>query len=293
MNLSQRVAGLSNPLKAVVCFTALAAIGLFWSYAEAAAQGPVNIIQNGGFEERVADGSGLPVGWGPASNYGGEFGWYDEAWPEAVRTGQFAQLMEIDDVYTDTEAVMAIYQTLNLAANAEYDLTIHAIMRSDYRFEERNQGVYEMQWGVDPLGEGRLANVETWLTLPLTEQYRLGSNGTFPDDVPLFYEVATGTIRTGPTNARVSLFIKGVKNEQDAPEVNFNIDDVSLVGPIYNRGTTSVLPTSGESLLPVTGEVTGSALSPGAVILGSLVLLATGAVATSGLLGPRRDDQAS
>ena len=82
MNLLQPVAGLSNLLKAAICFAALAAIGLFWSYAEAGAQGPVNIIQNGGFEERVADGSGLPVGWGPASNYGGEFGWYDEEWPE-------------------------------------------------------------------------------------------------------------------------------------------------------------------------------------------------------------------
>jgi hypothetical protein len=291
MNGLQRLNTLSHPLKTIMCVAALTMIVLIWHFAEASAQGPTNIIQNGNFEQRVGDGSGLPVGWGPASNHGGEVSWYDEAWPEAVRTGQFAQLMEIDEVYTDTGAAMAIYQTVSVAPNAEYDLTVHAIMRSDYRFEERNQGAYEMQWGVDPLGEGRLANVEQWLTLPLTEQYRLGSNGTFPDNVPLYYEVATGTLRTGPANARISLFIKGVKNEQDAPEVNFNIDDVSLIGPIYSRASAAVLPTSGESFLPVTGEMTGSSVAVGALILGSLVLLATGAVASASLLGPPNDDE--
>lgn len=126
--------------------------------------------------------------------------------------------------------MIAISQTVEVIPNATYDLTIHALMRSDAPREERNQGAYEMHWGVDYRGEGSYANVEQWLPMPLTEQLRLGSNGPDLDNTPLFYQRITGTVPTTHTN-KITLFIRGVQKYPTETEVNFNIDDVSLFGP--------------------------------------------------------------
>lgn len=280
---------LSNIFKAITCAGLLAVIAGLWGYVDVSAQdGLVDVIRNGSFEQRRDPSNGVAEEWERYSNGQAEFGWYDEQWPEAVRMGEYSQLLEIDDVYTDaTDRVIAIYQTVDVATNADYELTLHAIMRTDARMEDRNKFEYEMQWGVDPFGEGNIENVQQWVVMPLTEQLRIGSNGDFPDNEPLMFEVVTGTIRTGADNSRITLFIRGIKKFATNAEVDFNVDDVSLVGPAPGSTISNIpqaAPPDEDSPLPITGLTTEARTSIPTLLFGGLVLLMLGGVATGKML---------
>ena len=109
------------------------------------AQGPgeVDVIRNGGFEgEFVREGVGEE--WAPYTNGQAFVGWYDEQWPEAVFAGEHAQLMEINEVDGNVnDSIIAIFQTVDVVPNSVYNLTIHAIMRTDAIETERNEFEYE------------------------------------------------------------------------------------------------------------------------------------------------------
>ena len=254
----------------------------------------VDVISNGDFEKLWQPLNGVAPDWEPYSNGQAHFGWYDESWVEAVRKGQgHAQLMEIFQVEGDIlDRVIAIYQTVEVAPNSDYELTIYAIMRTDAAAVFRNQSEFEMHWGIDPYGEGNYNNVEEWVLMPLTEQNRTGS--TPPEEVPLVYEQVTGTVSTGDTN-RVTLFIRGLKKFPNNTEVNFDVDDVSLVGPPPGAVPPTepdgpivvVTPTTGEDL-PQTGAVLSQSASIGVIAFGGLVLVIIGAFATASLLDDRK-----
>ncbi len=242
--------------------------------------GGTDVIQNGSFEQRDTTNSnnGVALHWQPYSNGQAHFGWYDETWAEALRTGQHAQLMEIFEVEANVlDRIIAIYQTVNVAPNTTYNLTLHAIMRSQAHPDARNKSEVEMHWGVDFSGQGSYQNVQTWHLMPLTEQFRQGSNGDFPDDKPLFYETITGTVQTGSSN-RISLFIRGLKKFPTGTEVNFDVDDVSLVG------VAAAPPPAQTELVPTTGAIAPRHISAGAAIIGGLILIALGAGAARSLL---------
>ncbi len=259
----------------------------------------VNAIRNGDFEENPK--SDVAKYWEPYSNGGAHFGWYLEQWPEAVHSGQSAQLMEIFRVETfKPNRVMAIYQTVNVVPNSAYSLTVHALMRSDAPEADRNQGEYSMAWGVDYTGEGKYYKVEEWVEMPLEEQRRLGSGGPPNDNDGLFYERITGTVLTRDSG-QLSLFIRGVKIEPTGTEVNFNVDDVSLIGPYPPPppppqpaapvGEPAVVPVTGvfiptdkEADLPDAGAVLPKGISIGVLILGGLVLVVAGIRAVGTLL---------
>ncbi|HXV43991.1 MAG TPA: hypothetical protein VEC96_13070 [Anaerolineae bacterium] len=254
-----------------------------------------NIIRNCGFEERNPADTGIALHWERFSNGQAWFGWYDETWEEAVRTGEHAQLMEIFQVEANVlDRVIAIYQTVNVAPNTNYSLTINAIMRSQVQPGDRNKDEFEMHWGVDFSGQGNYENVETWNRMILEEQFRLGSTGEFPDDVPLFYQTITGTIQTGASNS-ITLFIRGLKKFSTGAEVNFDVDDVSLVG--IAAAPPPLVPTTGEanpaiaiqpsSNLPASGAILPKNVSAGALIISGLVLIALGAGAVAGLFTRR------
>lgn len=255
----------------------------------------VNVIVNGGFEERDPTDAGIARNWGRFSNGQAWAFWYDETWLEAVRTGEHAQLMEIFQVEPNIlDRVIAISQTVNVAPNSNYALTINAIMRSQAPSIDRNKFEFEMHWGVDFSGEGNYENVEVWNLMPLTEQFRLGSTGEFPEDVPLFYETVTGTIQTGASN-RIALFIRGLKKFPTGTEVNFDVDDVSLVGPPAGAAQRQLVPTTGQasnpavsteqtsSNLPTSGAILPKNISAGVLATGGLVLIALGVSAAVGL----------
>lgn len=260
----------------------------------------VDVIKNGDFEKPFeADSSGVAPDWEPFSNGQAQFGWYEELWPEAVRRGERAQLMEIFLVEANVlDRVIAIHQTVNVRPNSTYDLTINAIMRSQVQPGDRNKNEFEMNWGVDFSGTGDYDNVQEWVLMPLEEQFRLGSTGEFPDDKPLFYETITGTITTGDSS-KITLFIRGLKKFPTGAEVNFDVDDVSLIGP--PPGPVVVItpeapadegsPTPGqdENSLPDTGAILPGNVSEGALMLGGLVLVALGASAAANLLQHRKN----
>lgn len=266
------------------------------SAANGAAPEPVDVIKNGNFENPFEpDGGGVAPDWEPFSNGQAQFGWYEESWPEAVYKGEQAQLMEIFLVEANVlDRVIAIHQTVNVASNATYSLTIHALMRSQVQAADRNNHEFEMHWGVDFSGEGNYDNVKEWTLMPLEEQFRLGSTGKFPEDVPLFYELITGTISTGEST-RISLFIRGLKKFSTGAEVNFDVDDVSLVGPppgtivVITPEAPAASPPQEEAKLPTSGAILPKNISIGALLLGGLVLVVLGTGAAANLLQHRKE----
>jgi hypothetical protein len=256
----------------------------------------VNVIKNGGFEERQTSNVDLPIAWETHSNGQAFFGFYDERWSEAVLNGEHAQLMEISIVEANIlDRVIAVHQTVAVNPNSQYDLTIYAIMRSQAPPEDRNKSEFEMHWGVDYFGEGSYNNVKEWHLMPLKEQFRLGSTGEFPDDVPLTYEVITGTVFTTNTN-KITLFIRGLKKFPTGTEVNFDLDDVSLVGPppgaaqptaTATSETPATTPTPEQSNLPTSGGTLPKNVSAGALVLGGMMLIVLGTSAAAALLYKR------
>lgn len=282
-----------------------------------------NVIKNGDFEHNPT--SSVATYWEPFHNGGAVVGWYAERWPEAIHSGKHAQLMEIHQVDTYLpDRFIAIHQTVDVVPNANYNLTIHALMRSEAPPELRNQGEYAMQWGIDYQGRGKHYNVQTWYTMPLTEQLRIGSNGPPADAQHLFYQRVTHTIFTTDTK-KLTLFIRGVKIVPTGTELDLNVDDVSLVGPYFpppvvpaeqitptatittptvtptatlvpeataTPQPATATPTSEGGSLPDAGAILPKNISTGALILGGLVLVALGAKAAHGLLkDPKNDKQ--
>ena len=106
----------------------------------------VNVIRNGDFEHNPR--ASIATYWEPYDNGQAHYGWYAEQWPEAVHSGRSAQLMEIFEVFGfSPNRVMAIYQTVDVVPNSNYQLTIHALMRSNAPAPLRNKGDYAMDWG--------------------------------------------------------------------------------------------------------------------------------------------------
>ncbi len=259
-----------------------------------------NVIINCSFEERNPADPSIALNWERYSNGQAWSQWYDETWDEAVRTGEHAQLMEIFQVEANVlDRVIAIYQTVNVAPNTSYTLTINAIMRSQVQPADRNRNEFEMHWGIDFSGQGNYDNVETWNLMPLEEQFRLGSTGEYPDDRPLFYQTITGTVQAGSSN-RITLFIRGLKKFPTGAEVNFDVDDVSLVGAAPTGTAQQLAPTTGQvtnpavanpqnSNLPTSGAILPKNVSGGALAVSGLVLIALGVGAVMGLKRKERD----
>lgn len=265
---------------------------------------PINVIKNGDFELPFEeDSGGVAPDWDPFGNGRGHIEWYEELWPEAVLQGERAQLMEIFQVEPNVlDRVVAIHQTVDVRPNSTYDLTLHAIMRTQVQPADRNNNEFEMHWGVDFSGTGDYKNVEEWVLMPLEEQFRLGSTGEYPDDLPLFYETITGTVSTGDSS-RITLFIRGLKKFPTGAEVNFDVDNVSLVGPPpgpivvitpevpadTTADDSSSTPTEEDNNLPATGVILQGDFSEGAVILGGLMLVILGVGAATSVLQNRKE----
>ncbi len=247
--------------------------------------GLVDVIRNGGFEDRDTNSNnGAALEWEPYSNGQAWFGWYNETWLEAVRTGKHAQLMEIFQVEANVlERVIATHQTVNVPANSTCNLTLYAIMRSQTLAHDRNKNEFEMHWGIDYTGEGNYENVEKWNLMPLKEQFRLGSTGEYPEDIPLTYETITGTVQTGSSSS-LTLFIRGLKKFPTGTEVNFDVDDVSLMCPQAAAPQPAAAPPAGQELVPATGFITPRNVSGGSLAVGSLILVALGLGAVISLL---------
>ena len=254
----------------------------------------VNVIKNGDFEEWDTTNPlhGIALNWLGYSNGQAVFGFHNETWAEAVQTGKHGQLMEINTVEANIhDRKIAIYQTVDVSPNSQYNLFIRAIMRSQAPAIDRNKHEVEMHWGIDFAGEGKYENVKEWHFMPLQEQYRLGSSGQYPEDIPLKYEVITGTVATA-NSSKVTLFIRGLKKFPTGTEVNFDVDNVSLVGSKPGAAqpaptATTTITTTPVASMPTSGAVLPNNLPLGTFLLAGLVVIVLTVGATSALLFKR------
>ncbi|MDM8529433.1 hypothetical protein QUF58_14660 [Anaerolineales bacterium HSG24] len=194
-----------------------------------------NVIHNGGFETPGPRDIGVAKEWERYENGGAHFFWYDEQWKEAVYSGKHSQLMEIYEVFGNKPyRTMAIHQTVKVLPHSDYLLTVHALMRTKLFHELRNQGDFALDVGIDYSGRGDYNAVDFqggWINTDLPEQSYDGSQTEHQDDRdPLLFTNFKTIINSGD-NRKITLFIRGVKRPPNHIEVNFNIDEVSLIGP--------------------------------------------------------------
>jgi|GEM_PF-1739017 hypothetical protein len=184
-----------------------------------------NVIMNGGFELGFVEGVGVANGWERFQNGNVHAGWYDDSWDKVVYEGEHAQLMELKDAH-EHDRYVGIFQKVHVAPNAEYNLTMYGLVRSDSGSAEASDYGFQMQYGIDYMGgtDWQSPNIE-WVTLPWEEQLR-----TDPTRIDSY----TTMIKThGPG---LTLFIRGLKKWPDAVEGNYDVDAVSLVGPLPPSG---------------------------------------------------------
>jgi hypothetical protein len=255
----------------------------------------VNVIKNGDFEKPWHPRKGIADDWNIYDNGRAHFGWYDEQWLEAVHNGKHAQLMEIKEVDTNApNRVMAIYQTVTVEPNSVYELSFYAILRSDEPEGARNQGYYQLHWGVDPWGHEWYDNVTEWREVELEEQSRLGSEGPAHDRLRLRYTHITQTIQTGDSN-KITLYIRAQKEIPNEMELNYDIDDVSLTGPyltpeqlrarlLQSQPVTPTESMTDTPIIPGAGGVLPGSPIGGRFFAGLLLLMVLGAAGAASSL---------
>jgi hypothetical protein len=236
-----------------------------------------NVIVNGGFEEGFVEGQGVGVDWGRFQNGNVRAGWYDDSWSKVVYEGEHAQLLELIDA-SEGNRYVGIFQTVSVVPDAEYDLTLHGLVRSDEGSPETSNYGYRMQYGVDFSGGTNWESEDIeWVELMWDDQPREDLTGQNVYRM----EVHTTTLTTkGPS---LTLFIRGWKKWADSREGNFDIDGVSLVGP---QSPSDMQPDDDQATetpepgMPETGNefalLENSVLVVASAVL--LVILAGGAV---------------
>jgi hypothetical protein len=211
--------------------TPIATLGL--PIAAAPAVSRAEVLANGSFENGFENGIG--EGWHAFNNGDAEFGWADETWSALVWDGNHAQHMEIWDAGVPDRYV-GIYQTVSTAPGANYELTMHGVLRSNEGSAQASSYGYRLQWGVDHNGGSDWQAVEEWTDVGWDEQ-------------PLEAESLTlGSYTTTlkATSASTTLFIRGWKKwPTRGSQVKFTVDDISLVGASTGVATAGKMPDTG------------------------------------------------
>jgi hypothetical protein len=228
--------------------TPIATLGL--PSAAAPAVRRAEVLSHGNFEGGFENGIG--VGWYAFNNGEAEFGWADETWSALVWDGEHAQHMEIWDAGV-LDRYVGIYQTVSTVPGANYELTMHGVIRSSEGSVQASSHGYRLQWGVDYNGGNDWQAVDEWTDVGWDEQ---------PLDAES-YTLDSYTTTFKATSASTTLFIRGWKKwPTRANHVKFAVDDVSLTG-------ASIGAMAGK--MPDTGLGTGVIFLAG--LLGLLLIL--------------------
>jgi hypothetical protein len=180
---------------------------------------PVNLIENGGFEDGFFEGIG--VGWERFAAGNVQAGWQDDTWDEVVYEGEHSQLLSLKDAW-ETDRYVGIFQVIRVAPDTEYLLTLHGLVRSDEGSVAESDYGYRLQYGLDFEGGRDWQSPKVaWVELPWDDQPRTG-----PPTEGYRRETYTATI-TAQT-AKVTLFIRGWKKWPGDLEGNYNVDGLSL-----------------------------------------------------------------
>lgn len=226
------------------------------------------LIVNGDFEAGFVNGVG--VGWTPFASADVQAGWADETWPAVVYEGQHAQLLFLKEGQW-RDRFVGIWQSLAVVPNAQYELSLRGLVRSDHGSVEKSNYGYRLQYGIDYQGGTDWQSPQiTWVELPWDEQPRS------EPPAPSGYRFESySTIVTAQTE-RLTLFIRGWQKWPGIWEGNYDVDAVSLVPKVEPpAGQAAPLPPLATPIfVPITGTKAAGADSNVTQLVTSMALLA-------------------
>lgn len=231
---------------------------------------PVNkeLIVNGNFEAGFVNGVG--VGWTPFATADVHAGWADDTWPAVVYEGQHAQLMFLKEGQW-RDRFVGIWQSVAVVPNAQYELSLRGLVRSDHGSVEKSNYGYRLQYGIDYQGGTDWQSPWiAWVELPWDEQPR--DNPPTPSG---YRFESYSTIITAQTE-RLTLFIRGWQKWPGVWAGNYDVDAVSLVPRTEPpAGQAAPLPPPATPMfVPITGSKAADADSDLTQLMTSVALLA-------------------
>jgi hypothetical protein len=194
-----------------------------------------NVLRNGGFEEGF-QANQLAKSWSGFDNGAAAFSFHIDDWPLVVIEGQFSQMVEIKNA-VEPDRFLGIYQTARVIPGKAYTFTMRGLVRTNTGNVQETQFGYRMQTGFDLKGGQDWQAVQDWVELPWDEQLRLQDSFRF--------ETYTTTLTAN--SDKLTVFIRAWKKWGDAGEGDYNLDDVSLVGPALVAPPVPPIPATGGS----------------------------------------------
>jgi hypothetical protein len=206
------------------------------------------VMVNGDFEQGFQSEFGIGYGWGGFSNGDAVVGWNADTWDEVVVAGQYSQLIQIENA-TKTDRFAGVYQTVQVVPGEQYKLTINGLIRSQEGNVKTSNYGYGLQYGVDYHGETAWEKLDKWQDIAWNEQplYQTGDSSTYRFET-------FGTTITAKSDT-LTLFIRGWKKWIDESEVVFNLDQISLVGPVPGTEIMKMAQTSDSSESDVAADI--------------------------------------
>jgi hypothetical protein len=205
-----------------------------------------NLIRNGDFEEDFPAELGLGRGWSNFNNGSALIGWNAETWAQVVPERQQAQMIEIKNS-RERDRYAGIYQTITVVPNQQYRLSLKGLIRSSEGEVTRSNYGYRLQYALDHQGgtTWELLPDEAWRELPWDEQPLAQT----PTDR---YRIDTFNTTITSQSDSLTLFIRGWKKWIDSGTGIYDLDDISLIGPIPDRPAPVAEPqvSSGAAMVP-------------------------------------------
>jgi hypothetical protein len=249
---------------------------LIFTSAFAPLPGGENTLQNGDFEGGFG-GDGVATAWSRFQNEGQAcYSWHDDTWNQVVYDGEHSQLLEINTLCEGIspqagDLYIGIYQRVAVVPDATYQFTMHGLVRSTEGSPEASAYGYRIQWGMDYDGGSDWTQVTDWIDVGWDDQPREGPTLT----------MNSHTANVTATSDHLTVFIRGWRKWGHAlSEGDFNVDGISLVGPVPGvTATPSAAPTPtptpiGDEVMPPTGL--GLPILLGGGVLAGVLVMAKG-----------------
>jgi hypothetical protein len=209
------------------------------------------VLKNGDFEAGFSV-NGVGENWGEFRTDSATINFSEETVALFVHSGDKAQRLSIDQA-RQADQYGGIFQTVELAPNEVYTLTLYGQIRSTLGSVEASSYGYRIQYALDQTGQQNWQNVTEWTELPWPEQSLDSSTVTFSEY----------TTQITPTSEKVTLFIRGWNKWPDAALAEYTVDSLSLVGPLPGGKMIAVPVSPAEA----GAETTGAPSEPGGAVV--------------------------
>jgi len=178
------------------------------------------VLVNGDFELGLQV-NGVGLGWSSFDNGSADFSFRPDVWPPVVVEGKNGQFMRIRNAQLP-DRYLGMYQTAQVVPGATYTFSIQGIVRTLTGDVRQTSYGYRLQVGFDPQGGQDWRAVRSWTELPWDEQ---------PSRLNVFRVDGFAGSIVARTN-RLTVFIRAWKKWADAGEGSYDVDNISLEGPL-------------------------------------------------------------